>query len=47
MHNASFNIMKYMYLQKRKLNDTHNKRPMGHIAHLFKSLNTYDYHNVD
>ena len=25
---------------------THNKRPMGHIAHLrkqFKSLNTYDY----
>ena len=27
-----------------------NKRPMGHIAHLrkqFKSINTYDNHNVD
>ena len=27
-----------------------NKGPMGHIAHLrkqFKSINTYDYHNVD
>ena len=26
--------------------DKHNKRPMGHIAHLrkqFKSINTYDY----
>ena len=27
-----------------------NKRSMGHIAHLrkqFKSINTYDYHNID
>ena len=27
-----------------------NKRPMGHIAHprkQFKSINTYDYHNID
>ena len=35
-------IYKYFH----SLNISHNKRPMGHIAHLrkqFKSINTYDY----
>ena len=44
---------KVLLFENREMHNSlynENKRPMGHIAHLrkqFKSINIYDYHNVD